>query len=98
MQEDNKKLTLLSDLNSIIDNDCVNDLVRYYTFTSIKTIILNKVYHYINEDEMVKIILFFDEILVEVYKDNSVIRSFSLPYEYISEFIVILGDEDIVET
>ena len=45
-----------------------------------------------------KIILFIDEILVEVYNNDNVVKSFSLPYEFITEFIIILGDEDIVKT
>ena len=98
MKEENKKLALLSDLNTISDNNCCNNTVHDYTFDSIKTIIINKVYHYINEEEVVKITLFIDEILVEVYNDNSVVKSFSLPYEFIAEFIIILGDEDIVKT
>ena len=98
MQEENKKLALLSDLNTITDNNCCNNTVHDYTFNSVNTIIINKVCHYINEKEVVKIILFIDEILVEVYNNDNVVKSFSLPYEFITEFIIILGDEDIVKT
>ena len=95
MQEDNKKLSLLTCLDNILQNNFVNNEIVDYEFYSMRTLIVNHVVHDVS-DNIVKFILYLDELLIEIYKeDNGDCNSYSLPYSFIDEIYIILRDDDV---
>lgn len=92
MSESNKKFALLSQLDNIIDNNGVNDNIYEYDFYDIDTIILNNVEQQIKDDCNVHITLHFDELIVEIYKDDKLCNSYSLPYMFFNSLHLIGGN------
>lgn len=90
--ETKKKLKLISQLDAILSNNCVNNQVSHYIFNSIHTLIINETkYHVTN---MVEFILYFDEICVKIYEDEDKYRSYTLPYLFVDNIQILLrGDE-----
>lgn len=90
--ETKKKLKLISQLDAILSNNCVNNQVSHYTFDSIHTLIINETKYHITN--MVEFILYFDEICVKIYEDEDKYRSYTLPYLFVDNIQILLrGDE-----
>ena len=93
MQETDKKLSLLSRLDTILQDDFVNNEVSEYEFCSMRTLIVNHVTHDV-KGNIVNIILYLDELLIEISEENGKSHSYSLPYNFIDEIYIILGDDE----
>ena len=88
----NEKFSLLSQIDNIIENDCVNNDIYEYYFTDIKTIITNNVCHD-TYGHVVHVILYLDELIVEIMNDDKVCYSYTLPYIFIDNFHLIGGED-----
>lgn len=91
MQEDDKKFSFLNHLDTILQNNFVNDEVVEYEFYSMNTLIVNHVTHDV-KDNIVKIILYLDELLIEINEKDGKCHSYSLPYNFIDEIHIILKE------
>ena len=91
MTEDSKKFSLLTNLNNILSNNYVNNKVFKYEFSSMHTLIVNDI-NYDVADNLVVIILYLDEFIVEIYNKESLKQSFALPYNTIQEVYILLED------
>ena len=94
MNETEKKISLLSELYSIIDNNCVNTTVSEYEFSSIHMLIINQVEYDINGYTL-NIVLFLDELIVEIKDEGRSVFTFSLPYDFVDNFYIIGDDERV---
>lgn len=91
MKEDRKKFSLLTNLNNILSNNYVNNRVFKYEFSSMHTLIINKI-NYDVSDYIVTIILYLDEFIVELYDKENLKKSLALPYNTITEIYILLED------
>ena len=91
MREDRKKFSLLTNLNNILVNNCVNNKVFKYDFSSMHTLIINNI-NYDVSDYIVTIILYLDEFIVELYNKEKLQKSLALPYNTIKEVYILLED------
>lgn len=91
MKEISKKLSFLDQLDNILYNNYVNNEVYEYTFNNMKTVILNNI-QYDTSDYKVHIVLYLDELILELYKNGKVCKSYSLPYIFVEDIHLIEGD------
>lgn len=92
MSEDSKKLSFLSKLDNILQDNYINNEVARYDFGAVDTVILNNVVHNISNDEHVSFVLHLDELIVEIYREGSLKNSYSLPYCFIDDIHIILEE------
>lgn len=93
MYEEGKKISLLSVLDSILDNDYINTEVKKYCFSHAKMIVINNA-DYDVSNHHVEIILHLDELIMNIYDNKDVVISnYSLPYSFIDNFHIIIGDD-----
>lgn len=93
MSEIDKKLSLLSRLDSIIDDNYVNNDVYQYEFSTIQTVILNSVCIDTKEYN-VRIILYLDELIIELLKDDKVQMSYALPYPFVDNLHLLEEEKE----
>ena len=91
MGDNNKKISLLSHLDDILSNKCVNTEIYDYKFYKVKELIIN----YVDIDvygAVVRIILHLDDFIVEIYRDDDKRESYSVPYIFINNFHIFLEE------
>lgn len=93
MKEEHKKFSFISELDSILHDNYINNKISKYTFNSICTIILNNVRYDVSKDEYVSIILHLDELIIEIYKENDLKSSYSLPYCFVNDIHIFLEEQ-----
>lgn len=91
MGDNSKKISLLGRLDEILSNNYVNTDVYEYEFSSIKELILNYVTIDVR-DSIVKVTLHLDDFIIEVYKFEQKWESYSVPYEFIDNFHILLEE------
>lgn len=89
MKENKKKLSLLTRLDDIVSDNCVNNKVSIYKFSSISMIIINDEVICI-DNAFVKFTLQYDALMIEIYNDT-IIREF-WSYKNIQNINILLGD------
>ena len=89
MNENRKKLSLLTRLDNIISNDCINDNVGVYRFSSITTLIINDVVHHVSHSVVI-FTLYFDELCVEICNVNGR-QHYNVPYNLIKDIYILFG-------
>lgn len=91
MNENNKKISLLNRLDKILSNDCVNADIYDYEFYTANELVINNV----NIDiygATVRIVLYLDELIIEVYQEDEKWQSYSIPYNFIDNFHIFLEE------
>lgn len=91
MKELNKKLSFLSKLDNILEDNYNNDVTKYI-FDSVRQVVLNHVSHEISNDEYVVFILHLDELIFEVHQDDKLKNSYSLPYCFVDDVYILLEE------
>lgn len=89
MNENSKKLSLLTRLDNIVSNDCVNDNVGVYRFSSITTLIINDIVHYVSNNVVI-FTLYFDGLHIEIC-DNNKKQHYDIPYHLIKNIYILFG-------
>ena len=92
MKESKKKFSLLANLDNIVSNNFVNTKVFIYDFYSINTLIINAIEYNVS-GKFVKIILYLDELIIEIYNDDDICQTFTLPYTLVDELYILLEDK-----
>lgn len=91
MGDNNKKISLLNHLDDILSNNCVNTNIYDYKFYTVNELIIN----YVNISTygaIVRVILHLDDFMVEIYRDNIKVESYSVPYIFIENFHILLEE------
>ena len=94
MSEDTKKLSFLSKLDNILQDNYINNEVVRYDFGLVDTVILNNVVHNISSDEHVSFVLHLDELIVDSTFGNEVFISGILPKQIESNTNTFLKNEE----
>jgi hypothetical protein len=93
MKEENKKFSFISKLDNVLQDNYINNDIVKYTFYSVCAVILNNVRYNVNQDEYVIFILHLDELIVEIYRENDLKSSYSLPYCFIDDIHIFLEEK-----
>ncbi len=92
MTEKRKKISLLNNLDDILNNNFVNNQVFTYVFYTMKLLVINNITYDVS-DKIVTIILYLDEIIIKI-DDNDKPFSFTFPYIFIADIHIFLGDNN----
>ena len=94
MKEDRKKISLLTRIDDIISDNCVNNNIGIYKFFSIKSILINGNSFNVS-NFIVEFVLHTKEVIIKVYnKNNTNERCVLLPYDTIDSIHILLGDSE----
>lgn len=91
MGDNSKKISLLNHLDDILSNNCVNTDVYDYEFHRVNELIIN----YVNINAygaVVRVILHLDDFIVEIYRNDIKVESYSVPYIFIENFHILLEE------
>lgn len=91
MGDNSKKISLLSHLDDILSNNYVNTDVYDYEFHRVNELIIN----YVNINAygaVVRVILHLDDFIVEIYRNDIKVESYSVPYIFIENFHILLEE------
>lgn len=91
MKEEGKKISLLTNLYDILFNNYVNTNIFDYKFYSMLALIVNGVNFNIS-GKNVRIILHFDELIIEIYSTNGEYQKCNLPYNLIDDIHILLEE------
>lgn len=91
MNEERKKISLLTNLYDILFNNFVNNNIFDYKFYSMSNLILNGINFNVS-GKIICIILHLDELIIEIYYSDSKYQSCTLPYNLINDIYILLEE------
>lgn len=83
-----KKLSLLSQIDVIAQNDYINDTYQEYCFHGIKFIVINHVYYYFKSYEEVRIQLEKNHLHCVVLSIDNYKHDFEIKYSDINDIMI----------
>lgn len=91
MNEEGKKLSLLTNLDDIIFNDFMIYEPIVYEFSSIISIIINDIEYDVYTQNVI-FILHYHKLIIEAYNQEGNKKHYSLSYNSIQNIYIFLGD------